>query len=141
MPPVFLSHCNREMGSVKMQLLVLGVLFVYVNGKYTFMGTKDIKIVKIDFLILGRAANMDKRLCLPTKTIGNQCESNADDNVGLENSNTKPNIDYLVTLGKQIDAETNFEKKQELSRYAILIYRITQRIEEDQNRLQYFTTY
>lgn len=43
MPPVFLSHCNREMGSVKMQLLVLGVLFVYVNGKYIFMGTKDIK--------------------------------------------------------------------------------------------------
>lgn len=84
---------------------------------------------------------MDKTRCLATKTIGNQCESNADDNVRLENSNTKPNIDYLVTLGKQIDAETNFEKKQELSRYAILIYRITQRIEEDQNRLQYFTTY
>lgn len=48
MPPVFLSHCNREMGSVKMQLLLLVVLFVYVNGKYTFMGTKEIKIVKID---------------------------------------------------------------------------------------------
>lgn len=84
---------------------------------------------------------MDKTLCLTTNTIGNQCESNADDNVRLEKSNTKPNIDYLVTLGKQIDAETNFEKKQELSRYAIMIYRITQRIEEDQNRLQYFTTY
>lgn len=33
---MFLSHCNREMGSVKMLLLLLGLFFVYVNGKYAF---------------------------------------------------------------------------------------------------------
>lgn len=40
MAPVFLGHCNREMGSVKMQLLLLGLFFVYVNGKYASIGTE-----------------------------------------------------------------------------------------------------